>query len=404
MTTESAGHDTKANVLVVDDDEGICAMIRRVLDESNYKVTTATSAHDALQILNAQHFDTLIVDIMMPTMSGLELLRQVRQRDRELPVIILTGYPTLESAILAVQESSFRYLTKPCAATELRKVVREATAMYRLSILKRRAQDSHSSSHWKTESFLQSSTQFDAALQGLWMAFQPIVNWSTRTLVGYEALVRSSSPTLGNPGLLFDTAERLGRVGELGRRIRTLVAQAIGSTPPHQVLFVNLHAADLNDEELQSPDAPLSKYAGRVVLEITERASLERVRDVQGVLANLRTLGFKIAVDDLGAGYAGLSSFSQLEPDVVKLDMSLIRGIDASKRKTSIVSSMIAVCTRDLGTKVVCEGVETRAELETLDGIGATLLQGYLFGKPDRRFIEPDWTQPSFATTASSAQ
>ena len=127
-----------------------------------------------------------------------------------------------------------------------------------------------------------------------------------------------------------------------------------------------------------------------MVLEVTERASLEQVGDVQGAMARLRKLGYRIAVDDLGAGYAGLSSFSQLEPDVVKLDMSLIRDIDASKRKTSIVRSMIAVCARDLGTKVVCEGVETEAEHNTLQGIGATLLQGYLFGRPEREFGSPN--------------
>ena len=103
-------------------------------------------------------------------------------------------------------------------------------------------------------------------------------------------------------------------------------------------------------------------------------------------IARLRALGFQIAVDDLGAGYAGLSSFSQLEPDIVKLDMSLVRGIDSSSSKSSLVRSMVQVCTRDLGMRVVCEGVETSAERDTLERLGATLLQGYLFAKPERGF------------------
>ena len=84
--------------------------------------------------------------------------------------------------------------------------------------------------------------------------------------------------------------------------------------------------------------------------------------------------------------YAGLATFSQLEPDIAKLDMSLIRGIDTAPKKASIVRSMISVCREDLGTSVVCEGVETRAERETLEGLGADLLQGYLFGRPQRDF------------------
>jgi EAL domain-containing protein (putative c-di-GMP-specific phosphodiesterase class I) len=123
-----------------------------------------------------------------------------------------------------------------------------------------------------------------------------------------------------------------------------------------------------------------------VVLEITERTSLARISDVRECVARLRKLGFRIAVDDLGAGYAGLSSFSQLEPDVAKLDMSLVRGIDVSSRKASIVRSMLTVCQRELGTYVVCEGVETESERDTLTSLGADLLQGYLFAKPQRLF------------------
>jgi EAL domain-containing protein (putative c-di-GMP-specific phosphodiesterase class I) len=103
-------------------------------------------------------------------------------------------------------------------------------------------------------------------------------------------------------------------------------------------------------------------------------------------MARLRRLGFRIAVDDLGAGYAGLASFSQLEPDIAKLDMSLVRGIDTSATKASIVRSMISVCTQELGTRVVCEGVETVAERDTLQSLGADLLQGYLFARPSRDF------------------
>ena len=100
----------------------------------------------------------------------------------------------------------------------------------------------------------------------------------------------------------------------------------------------------------------------------------------------LRSMGFRIAVDDLGAGYSGLSSFSELDPDVVKLDMSLVRDIDGSSAKASLVKSMISVCTQDLGIRVVCEGVETVGERDTLQRVGADLLQGFLFAKPERGF------------------
>ena len=117
-------------------------------------------------------------------------------------------------------------------------------------------------------------------------------------------------------------------------------------------MFVNLHAQDIDDSDLDNPMAALSEYADRIVLEVTERSSLDDIRDIADRMRKLRELGYRIAIDDLGAGYAGLSCFSRLEPDVVKLDMSLIRGIDASTRMQSLVRSMINVCKRELGIQI----------------------------------------------------
>jgi EAL domain-containing protein (putative c-di-GMP-specific phosphodiesterase class I) len=149
------------------------------------------------------------------------------------------------------------------------------------------------------------------------------------------------------------------------------------------LLFLNLHPRDLEDETLYAEDAPLSALAPRVVLEITERASLSHVKDVRGRVAALRKLGFRIALDDLGAGYAGLTSFAQLDPDVVKLDMSLVRGSDTEPTKQAILSTFVNLC-RDLNMMVVAEGIETAQERDTLASLGCTIFQGYLFGRPAR--------------------
>jgi EAL domain-containing protein (putative c-di-GMP-specific phosphodiesterase class I) len=389
MISELLADTTKSSVLVVDDEDSVRAVLTRILGESDFNVSSARSAREALELMSGNHFDTIVADLVMPDMSGLQFLSEVRKRDRELPFIILTGHPTLESALIALKESTFRYLTKPCQPEELREAVREAAGLYRLAILKRRALADMTSGAWKRGDYADVSRQFEAALDGLWIAFQPIIDWPHQSVFGFEALVRSTSGAMGNPGLLFDAAERLGQEHTLGRKIRYLVSKAIQQAPSDAAIFVNLHSADLNDPELFSATAPLAQHASRVVLEITERASLDRVKDIPRCMQTLRDLGFRIAVDDLGAGYAGLSSFSQLEPDIVKLDMSLIRGIEKSNRKSSIVRSMIAVCAGELRTQVVCEGVETDGECKTLADLGATLLQGYLFGKPEQGFQSP---------------
>jgi EAL domain-containing protein (putative c-di-GMP-specific phosphodiesterase class I) len=191
---------------------------------------------------------------------------------------------------------------------------------------------------------------------------------------------------LPHPGAVIDAAERLGRLDDLGRRVRTLAPEPM-SALSDALLFVNLHPADLLDEQLFAADSPLARMAPRVVLELTERAALDQVANVRDRLARLRKLGFRLALDDLGAGYAGLTSFATMEPEIVKFDMTLVRGIDANPVKRTVVEKMTALA-HELKVGVVAEGVETVAERDALVAIGCDLLQGYLFGKPGRAFPE----------------
>jgi EAL domain-containing protein (putative c-di-GMP-specific phosphodiesterase class I) len=165
------------------------------------------------------------------------------------------------------------------------------------------------------------------------------------------------------------------------------VARTLDEQPMSALLFINLHAMELDDDSLISAAAPLSRHAQRVVLEVTERAPLEKIRDVTARVAQLRGLGYRIAVDDLGAGYAGLTSFAHLEPEVVKVDMSLIRGIDQSPMKQKLLRSIVSLC-RDLGIEIIAEGVETQTERDALIEVGGDLCQGYLFARPDKPWTE----------------
>jgi EAL domain-containing protein (putative c-di-GMP-specific phosphodiesterase class I) len=221
---------------------------------------------------------------------------------------------------------------------------------------------------------------FESGLRSLRLVYQPIV-WSKNGAVyGYEALARTSEPRLPHPGVLFDVAERLDRVHELGRAVRNKAAEFL-SLGRIRVAFVNVHAKELADDALLLPDAPLSRHARSVVLEITERQSIEGVPDVRERIKALRALGYRLAIDDLGAGYAGLTSFTALEPNVVKLDMALVRGCDGEPMKQQLIRSMTSLC-RELGALVVAEGIETQAERDTVAGLGCDLLQGFLLGRP----------------------
>jgi EAL domain-containing protein (putative c-di-GMP-specific phosphodiesterase class I) len=323
-------------------------------------------------------------------MNGIQFLQNVRQRDAEVPVILMTGNPDLRSAVQAVAHGALQYLIKPLNMAELRNVLARAVSLNRMAKLKRAAFDLVSDGGLGASDRLALEATFKRAMDTLWMAYQPIVRASNRTLFGYEALLRSDEKALPHPGAILDAAERLGQLHDLGRTTRAAVCAPLAQAPHPCALFVNLHSSDLMDDALLSAKSPLSAVADMVVLEITERASLEKVTGVTAKLAELRRMGFRIAIDDLGAGYAGLTSFATLEPEFVKLDMSLVRAIDRNHTKEAVVRSMASVC-KELGMLVVAEGVETAEECDLLVALGCDFLQGYFLAKPGRPFPTFAW-------------
>jgi len=226
-------------------------------------------------------------------------------------------------------------------------------------------------------------------LAAMTLHFQPIVHASTRARFGYEALLRSADPSFPHPGAILDAAERLERIPTVGRAVRAQAAKVIAASPPERgIVFINLHLLDLADKQLTSAFAPLSKVASRVVLEITERTSLEGQIDLRYRVAELRELGFRIAIDDLGGGHARMGTFTPLDCDFVKLDMSLVRDVDQHPMKQRLIRSVTELC-REQGITVIGEGIENEREAQVLVDLGCDLLQGYLIGKPGLPFVDP---------------
>jgi EAL domain-containing protein (putative c-di-GMP-specific phosphodiesterase class I)/ActR/RegA family two-component response regulator len=384
MSSVMGGVGTRGNVLVVDDEVQLARAYARWLTAAGYAVETAHDGRSAAELLTRSTFDAILSDIAMPGMTGVELLRTVRQRDLDVPVVLMTARPALESAVEAVELGALRYLVKPIDNEILESVTEHAVRLHRLAKLKREAlRLSGASTQPGDRAGLEEA--FDRALAGLWLAFQPIVSLSERRVFAFEALMRSRATALPHPGAILLAAERLDRLPDLGRAIRALAALAAKNLPEGSLLFLNLHPADLQDPALYERDQPLTAYADRVVLEVTERAALDEVHNLRERAAQLRQLGYRLAVDDLGAGYAGLATFASLDPEVVKIDMSLIRDIQISRTKRSLVASLVGVC-RDLGMKVIAEGVETSTERDVLTELGCELLQGYLFARPAAEF------------------
>jgi EAL domain-containing protein (putative c-di-GMP-specific phosphodiesterase class I) len=371
--------------LVVDDDDAILRVHARALTSKGFRVETAPNGEAAVKALQGQSFDVILSDIDMPGMSGIQLLERIRAHDLDVPVIMVTGAPSVDTAAAALEHGALRYLQKPVELQVLVKAAEDAVRLHRLASAKRQALDLAGGPDRFIGDQAGLAASFGRALDSLYMAYQPIVSWSGRSVFAYEALLRSREPLLPHPQAVLDAAERLDRVHELGRKIRTMAVEPLARLPKDVILFVNLHPNDLLDEELFATNTPLAAVADRVVLEITERASLHRFHDVGGLIGRLRTIGFRIALDDLGAGYAGLTSFALLEPNVVKLDMALVRDIHKEPTKRTLVRTMISMC-KEMDLLVTGEGVETAEERDELAQAGCDLMQGYLFAKPGVAF------------------
>jgi EAL domain-containing protein (putative c-di-GMP-specific phosphodiesterase class I) len=377
-----------ARVLLIDDHPKLLRALSKILMHAGYAVETAPDGRAALEHLRAHSFDVIVSDIMMPHMTGIELLRAVRELDLDVPVILMTGAPDLKSAAIAVEFGAFRYLQKPIESATLESSVKRAVLMHGLAKVKRQALDLLGAEGMRLSDRAALEGRFEKALASLFCAFQPIVSLGQTRVIAYEALVRSSEATLPHPGALLDAAERLGRLKDIGRAVRRCVGHALPQMPADALAFVNLHPDDLLDSDLYDTAAPLSAQAGRVVLEVTERASLDGVHDLVERTAQLRRMGYRIAVDDLGAGYAGLSSLARLEPEYIKLDMSLVRDVHLYPVKKQLVESMTDLA-RSLGVGAVAEGVECVEELEVLLKCGLDSFQGYYFARPDRQIVAP---------------
>ena len=221
----------------------------------------------------------------------------------------------------------------------------------------------------------------------LGVVFQPIVSASSREVFAYEALTRCKHPSFPAPHELFEIASKAGTSGKLGRLVRDV---AVEKAPGH-TLFLNLHPDEITPRILSHRDDPIFLHDSDVYLEITESAEFRSRTVALEVLKELlRHKHIQLAVDDLGAEYSNLKRVLDLEPAIVKLDRALITGLAENRRQRVLVTHLVRLC-RDLGAKVVAEGIETVDELNASIDCGVQLLQGFLLARPGYPLPRASW-------------
>jgi EAL domain-containing protein (putative c-di-GMP-specific phosphodiesterase class I) len=226
--------------------------------------------------------------------------------------------------------------------------------------------------------------------------FQPIISLRDGGVLGHEALSRiTRNSAIQNTEALFDAAEKYNHQWDLDLLCTTTALQAAFEfmVPPYSnKLFINVCPNIINDAAYRQgfTKSYLAKYGiptDNLVFEITERYVIKDLNGFLDTVNNYKNQNFKIAIDDAGAGYSGMSLISDVVPDYIKLDMKLIRDINKDKMKYALVKGMIEF-SKLTGVHIIAEGIETCDELDTLITLGVQYGQGYYIQRPDAKIEE----------------
>ncbi len=218
------------------------------------------------------------------------------------------------------------------------------------------------------------------------MAFQPIVDLAGGRVHAYEALVRGPAGEPA-PSVLARVTAANRYAFDQSCRVRAIeLASRLGVVGRGAYLSINfIPGAMYRPETCVRVTLATARRHGfpldRLQFEVTEGERVDDPEHLGAIFREYRARGFRVAIDDFGAGYAGLGLLARFQPDVIKLDMELIRGLDGDRVRRAIVGAVLSVCA-ELDITAVAEGVETRAELDALRDLGVNLVQGYLFARP----------------------
>jgi EAL domain-containing protein (putative c-di-GMP-specific phosphodiesterase class I) len=211
------------------------------------------------------------------------------------------------------------------------------------------------------------------------IVYQPIYHFGAERVVGFEALARFPATPIRPPNIWFDEATQVGLVEALEMSVIEMELQALEHLP--EGCYISLNVSPVTVLSGAIARALASAPLKRIVLELTEHTLIPDYAQLTTVLQPLRNQGMRLAVDDAGAGYASFRHILCLEPDIIKLDISLTRDIDTDRTRRALAAALIGFA-EETGSKIIAEGVETESELQTLRHLHINKAQGYLIGRP----------------------
>lgn len=383
----------RACVVIVDDLQVNAEILERMLTSVGVgRVHTVTDAREAVARCHEVGADLVLLDLHMPRVDGHAVLAELRARASRrdlLPVLVLTADTTAETRDRALQAGANDFLTKPLDYTEVVLRVRNLLETRRAHVeLQRRNDELQADLDARAEADREQAEQHEAGVArirralapgALEMVLQPIFDLAGGHVVGFEALARFTCEPRRGPDQWFAEAARIGRGVELELLAAQCALDLLDEIPGDCFLSINVSPETATSAGLATL---LARYDGRrIVLELTEHARVDDYAHLVATLEPLRAAGVRWAVDDTGAGYAGLQHLLRLRPHLVKLDIALTRDVDSDPARRALATALVAFC-QQLGSTIVAEGIETAGELAALRELGVSWGQGYHLARP----------------------
>ncbi len=398
---------TSPTILVVAPEVGAGLEITRALGTAGHRAHVLTrggaAARKAIDRLDP---DAVFCHVDLLGSGGDRLLASDSSPLSPHPVVVVVPPRREVDALAAINDGALASLPTPINSKSASRALGRALQRRRLLAAADPSRDGQPDVA-PTTSSTDASLYADAVGQ-LYMAWQPLVDAGSAALYGYEALVRSDAPCCPSAWHVLQLAARLGMTADLQERIRRRIARELSHGGLRGVITVNVTVDDLLRSSLGSSVDPLRRYADRIVLEVVEDGPIDSIEEVALAASRLRSHGYRIALDDLGAGCETLPRLVALHPDIIKIDRLALTDCDRDPRKQGYIRTVVALAHAEQAL-VVAEGIERPEEAATARALGCDLLQGYLVSRPQRRSwwlrhaIEDTWPSPPAAPRADAA-
>ena len=374
-------------VILADDDDLILRALSDVIstDTTIDLVGTARDTEEAIELTLAESPDVALLDVRMPGGGGMQVARQIRRRSPETHVVAFSGHQETETVLAMVRAGAIGFVAKEHSIEDVVHAIHRAAQGHATfsvdpvgDVAERLAEFQL---HRKTAAVQASSDRIESAIESgaLQMVFQPIVELSSERIVGLEALARFATRPRRSPAAWFAEAARVGLLVDLELVAVQRALSHVHLLPDDVYLSVNVSPETLGSASLLELLRP--SIVERIVLEMTEQTSVEDYDDLERRLRSIRDLGVRLAIDDVGAGYASLRHVVSLTPDLMKIDRALVTDIDSDPMRGALMERLVSFA-NEVGVGVIAEGVEDERELAVLRSLDVPYAQGFHLGRP----------------------